>query len=871
MELVEREADLHQLRLALTAAAERGQVALVAGEAGIGKTSLLRTLAATHGAVWWGACDALQTPHPLAPLLDIARETGARFATALAGPRPALFEAVLGELRAAATPLLMVIEDAHWADDATLDLVKFLGRRIERTRALLVVSFRDDEVGATHALRRVIGELPPTAQLRIELPRLTQAGVETLARAALRSPDGLFAATHGNPFFVTELLRHPIDQVPRSVQDLVLARYARLDAPAQAIARLVSIVPSQIERWLVDELLGPQLVELGACLDSGLLVADAATLGFRHELARQAVEASIALPHAQGLHAQVLAACSARTSEIVPLARLVHHAAHAGDAAAVMRFAPEAARQAAAQGAHREAAAHYATALAHVRSLDEQRHAELLDARAYECYLVGDIEQAIAAREAAMRLWRGLQRPLREGDNLRWLSRLHWFLGHQVQADTHASEAVRVLEALPPSNELAMAYSNKAHLHALAEETPLAVQWGERAITLAERLGNVEVVAHALNNVGTARLLHGEAEGAQQLERSLALALEHGLEEHAARAYCNLASGAVKARDYARAARPLDAGIRYSLDHDLDAWSLYLLAWRAQLHLEQGRWNEAADDAEALLARRGVPAITRIPALAALGRLRARRGDPGADPLLDEALATALPTGELQRVWPVAVARAEAAWLDGDAGRCAIEARRGLDLALQRDNRWAIGDTAFWLWRADALGGRELAGLIDRCAEPYALQMQGCWQEAAAAWAALGCPFDRALALLDGDETAKREALAIFERLGARPAADTLRARLRAVGVRGLARGPRASTRERAFGLTTRELEVLRLLCEGMRNAEIAVRLHRSVRTVDHHLAAVFAKLGVDSRTAALAAAQREGLAPQSGQARRAK
>ncbi len=872
MELVERQIELDTLRLALKATSEHGRVALVAGEAGIGKTSLLRSLAATHDAVWWGACDALQTPHPLAPLLDIARDTHARFATALAGPPAALFEAVLDGLRDAVTPVLVVIEDAHWADDATLDLLKFLGRRIERTRALLVVSFRDDEVGAAHPLRRVMGELPQAATIRIVLPRLTLAGVEALARAALRSPAGLHAATQGNPFFVTELLRHPVDELPHTVQDLVLARYARLDAPAQAIVRLVSVVPGQAERWLVDELLSPALSDLEACLDGGLLLADAVTLKFRHELARRAVEESIALPHAQRLHAQVLAACSERDHEHVPLARLVHHAAHAHDAASVLRFAPDAARQAAAQGAHREAAAHYATALAHVRGLlDAEHHAELLEARGYECYLVGDIEQAVAAREAAMLRWRGLQRPLREGDTLRWLSRLHWFLGHAAQADAYAAQAVGVLEALPPGNELAMAYSNKAHLHALAEETQLAVQWGERALALAERLGNVEVVAHALNNVGTARLIHGEAEGARQLERSLALALEHGLEEHAARAYCNLASAAIQARDYAHATRPLDDGIRYSQDHDLDAWSLYLLAWRAQLHLEQGRWDEAADDAQALLARRGVPAITRIPALAALGRLRARRGEPDAGALLDEALAVALPTGELQRVWPVAVARAESAWLDGDADRCAIEARCGLDLAITRDNRWAIGDTAFWLWRAGAMVDHEFAAVIDRCAHPYALQMRGHWHEAASAWAALGCPFEQALALTDGDEAAQREALAIFERLGARPAAEALRRRLHDAGVRGLARGPRAATRDNAFGLTARELEVLRLLCDGLRNAEIAARLHRSVRTVDHHLAAVFAKLGVDSRGAAITTAQRKGLAPQFGQTRSAK
>jgi DNA-binding CsgD family transcriptional regulator len=483
------------------------------------------------------------------------------------------------------------------------------------------------------------------------------------------------------------------------------------------------------------------------------------------------------------------------------------------------------------------------------------------------------MEQAVAARESALALWRTLGQALKAGDTLRWLSRLHWFLGHKGQADAHAAAAIAALEALPPSPELAMAYSNQAQLHALADEMAPAVQWGERAIALAERLGNTEILAHALTNVGTARYRNGLQEGALQIERSLALALEGGLEEHAARAYCNLGIGGVMGRDYARAAPVIDTGIAYCNDHDLDAWSYYLLAWRAQLHLEQGRWEAAVADADAVLARPGVAAIARIPALAALGRLRARRGDPGAAEVLDEAMALARPTGELQRVWPVAMARAEAAWIRGDNEACAEEALFCLDLARRLGNPRAIGECALWLQRAGAPQGEPPGALPADAPEPCALQLAGQWREAAAAWAALGRPFDRALALADGDEAARREALSLIEGLGAHAVAQRLRAVLRQAGVRDLPppqRGPRASTREHPFGLTARELQTLQLLCEGLRNAEIAARLHRSVRTVDHHLAAVFAKLGVDSRGAAIALAQREGLAAQSGQTRRA-
>ena len=289
MDLVEREAALQTLEDCLGAVASgTGRAALIAGEAGVGKTSLLKALAARHRDVnlWWGGCDALQTPHPLAPFHDIARSADVRFGALLNadGNRAALFDAVLVELQQSRRPTLVIIEDAHWADDATLDLVKFVGRRVDRAACLLVISYRDDEVHPTHKLRRVLGELPPDLLTRLDLAPLSPAAVDLLARRALRSPAGLHAVTRGNPFFVTELLRHGVDGVPRSVQDLVLARLSRLSARAREVIALCAVVPGHIERWLVDELLGVDAELIEECLNSGLLIADASTLSFRHEL-----------------------------------------------------------------------------------------------------------------------------------------------------------------------------------------------------------------------------------------------------------------------------------------------------------------------------------------------------------------------------------------------------------------------------------------------------------------------------------------------------------------------------------------------------------------------------------------------------------
>jgi DNA-binding CsgD family transcriptional regulator len=417
-----------------------------------------------------------------------------------------------------------------------------------------------------------------------------------------------------------------------------------------------------------------------------------------------------------------------------------------------------------------------------------------------------------------------------------------------------AEQAVAFLEPLP-SLELAMAYSNRSQLFMLAGEPDPAKRWGEKALALAEEINATEVLVHALTNIGTVELLDGEPAGREKLERALAMAQAHEMHDHVARCYANLASEAGQRREYALAEGYLNAGIAYTADRDMDSYSVYLRGWRARWLFEQGHWARAVAEAEGALRLQPGSAVIALPALIALGHIRVRQGDPSAMEGLDRARDLALPTGELQRIGPMAVARAEAAWWARDPQRTLAEAQPGYELALRGIDDWALGALTYWMWRAGAK-----ISLSDRLPSAYRFMIEGDWRAAATEWDRIGCPFERALALSDGDRDAQLAALSVLDQLGARPAATALREQLRRQGEKGIPRGPRPFTRANPHGLTAREMQVLELISEGLSNAEIAQRLSISAKTVDHHVSSVLSKLDVHTRAEAAAVARKNFL-----------
>jgi DNA-binding CsgD family transcriptional regulator/tetratricopeptide (TPR) repeat protein len=858
MLLLERDHLLVSLtEYAASAAARDGRLVLISGEAGVGKSALVERFATQLSDARWarGACDGMFTPRPLGPLFEIADQLGGRLREACSGgaERDELFRVLLKELDGRGSPTVLVIEDVHWADESTLDLLGFLGRRLRDLPALVLVTYRDDALSPDHPLRLVLGDVAgQRSTRRATVSPLTEDAVRVLSAESDLDPGELYRLTGGNPFFVTEVVQAGTSDVPPSARDAVRARLARLSMPARRAVEAAALIGGHVDPTLLLMVTGTGSDELDELVDGGVLVSDQSSLRFRHEITRLTVERDAPAHRRREVHAALLDALQARGCD--DDARLAYHAEGAEDGPAVLRLSPRAAERAARLGSHREAAEQYERALRFADPKDGAASAELYDLLVKECSLTDSWHRAAEAGARALSLWREVGDKHREGATMSGLSRTMWRLC-RPESRQYAEGAVAVLEPLGPSVELAWAYAGAAKALMENARNREGIELARRAQQLAADLDLPDVLSDAINSEACL-VCDAGGEWEPLMKRALEVAVRAGAEDQAGRAYGNLWVLLARNGRFIECENYLDEGTRYCDEHDLGTYGFCLRAGRGELLLAQGRWEKALQVTRPLLATNGSSPANRAMLAVTAGRVLARQGDPQGWIYLDEALDSARTSGEAPWLLSTYPMHAEAHWLEGDDAAARADLAAAL-ASLTGELRPADAFIAAWCRRL----GMETPPVSVGPGDPWALLLAGDFQAAAADWDARGMPYEAALALYDsGTEAGLREAVQRFDALGATPAAERARRQMRRLGMHSVPVRARAATRAHPLGLTRREAEVLELICAGRTNADIAAQLVISGRTVDHHVSAVLTKLGVRTRTVAAAEAVRLGL-----------
>lgn len=866
MTLTGRERELDQLA-AMTAGARagRGGAVMVCGESGAGKTTFVEAFVrglADDTRVLWGACDPLSTPRPLGPLRDLAHGFSATTRQQLVeSTQPYdIFVSVYDELRS--PPSVLVLDDLQWADQGTLDLCRFLLRRAAQSSLLTIGIMRDDEVSVTHPLRGLLGDVARSPHaFSLTVPPLSVDTIATLVAGRDVDPVWLHRVTGGNAFFVCEMLDHDCSDgadLPTTVRDAILARTADLDATAWDLLHLLTCASGAIgDRLLVG--LGVTLPALRALDQAKLIRRDARGVAFRHDLCRRAI-ASVIPPGAEpGLHRKFIDVLDDAVSR--DPAVLTHHALGAGDTALVATAAAEAGRAAARAGAHTQACEFFQIALRHGGLHGDATEAQLLELLAAEYYLTDRLADAINACRRAMLLRRAMGSSVGVSANHHALAVYEWYSGNRAAADSHAADAAAALEDVAlQSDSIEMVQLG----HALAMQAYLAVQAShidDAQRTLARARDIVTVTGDADLSVRVelieyyCAILHGDDDARDRLLAVLASAPRH-IDETYSSGYTNLTYFDVEQRRLGPAGELLGESIPLMVEHDLPICRMVQLGSRSRWGLLVGDWDAALADADVVLNSPSAP-LARVWPLLIRGIVTLRRtGTDTGD--IDEAWELACRFGEMIRVLPAACALAERTWLTGVHDPRLERCSSLLASAPVSGLEWARGELAAWSHRLGAPApGPHVAGV----AEPYALLLDGRFDAAADAFDHLSTPYDAALALLDAGATAStRRALDVFDRLGADRVAAKVRSDLRAAGAAAIPGPRRATTLDNPAGLTNRQVDVLRLLADGLTNAELADRLFLSVKTVDHHVSAILTKLDVTKRRDAVRRARETGL-----------
>ena len=855
----DREQALATIQNAVTQlAASGGRAIFIQGEAGIGKTTLISNamqgMPSTHRQAS-AMCDPLNTPRPLGPVRDLTQILYQRPTTAQ--DEHQIFDSFLRQLQSSSEPTILVIEDLHWADQSTLDWLKFMGRRMSQLPVLLIGSFRSDEVDAQHPLRAALNAFPSARRAALQLDPLSVTAVTEMAAGSDISGTHVHQITGGNPFFVTEILNADGDgrNLPDSVADAVNVRLNMLSPAEIRFIETVSCCPVRIPYDTVRSMgLGDVTAMCDAATTRQILVPDGPDFRFRHELARRAAYARMPPAAKREAHTLFLSALLDDSAHEEQIELLLHHAQGAHRRDLVLRYAPKAAKTAAALGSHREAAQYLGAVMQDLDGQPPRFAAEICENWAYEAGLALAIdEEVIAARERAVELWREVGDAEREGENLRWLSRLHWYRGESDIAQRYIHQAIDVLEGDDVTAARAKAFGLRAQFHMLQDQMDDAQHWGERAYDLAVAVEDHEVCAHALNTIGTARMFRGDRGGEEPLRKSLALSLSTGLDEQAARVYTNLSECLVEFRELEAAAELLDEGIAFDTAHDLDSWTYYLVGRKAQLSFERDLYHEALAIAEDVLTRDNQTLLMRMPALIVKARAACRLGLPEAAVNLKEAAEAARKIDEPQYIATICIAQLEAAVLANDqkAGRVIINSIASVESDQLSPRK--RGELLFWAHMLEVAPDTDDNGDL-----PYgfSLSLSNAWADAVAAFDAEQSLYLKAWAMVKTG--AIQEADVVFEELWATSARKSLR-QDKSAGLSALSRGPYKAASQHPYGLTKTEQVVLGLITDGESNSQIAQTLSRSQRTVENHVSSILGKLRCKNRLEVVLRVQSEG------------
>ncbi|MFH8250313.1 helix-turn-helix transcriptional regulator [Microbacterium sp. B2969] len=843
MGLFERELEAEALRAELGSLSDAGRVVTVTGDAGSGKTALLAAVLGGDDAVaapaagirvLRGLCDPLGTPRPLGPVRDILQLLGIRDVDGAELERTFL-ERVSGQ------PTVLVIEDAQWIDAASSEILRFLIRRIDRLPVLLVLSYRDGGIGFGHALLPLLGEVSRTEHSRrLALQPLSRGAVREILGDAGPDPVRVHDLTGGNPFFVTEIARHPDEELPATVRDAVLASTFGLTDGELDVLQLIAAAPDALDDRLLP-LLRIDVPTLRRLEATGLLVRTRRGIGFRHELARRAIVDGTPTGLDRVLHERLLDALAAIGS--ADQAVLTHHAVAAGDAARILRHARLAAGEATRTGSHSEAVAFLGLALAHLPG-DTAERAQLLERLSTEQYMVSRLAEARGSARAAL----AIRERLGDADGIAAAhdrrAIIEYYSARRRAAEEQADLAAQAGGGAAAS---ASAQATRAYLAYRRQDLTTAREIAARARELAEATTEEETDAARRRLAITeaaAQLVEGRTASRALLLLQASAAIQVSLDEIGTTAYSNLSALDIEHRRLAEAEAVLAEAIPLTIEREIPICYQWQTGMRARLHFLRGRWTASGEDAARVLDDHGAPLASIWPhVVSALLRLRQGAEPAAIDEHLAQAWDHARELDESPLLLAVLAAYAERAWHTGEwhpvLDHAATEVARADAFP---GNAWAIGDLLVWLARI----GRPMAAT--QVAEPQRLELDGRHQEAVDAWLALGTPFDAALAGLgDPAPDAALRALARLEQLGVDGTTARARELLSGRGIPLPAR-PRRTTASNPSGLTNRQLDVARLVAQGLTNGELAERLYISPKTADHHVSAVLGKLGVSSR-----------------------